>query len=215
MIEYTFKTDREEVKSFGDRFGLHYESAVKARRLNHICSDLIMLGCIRWLLQATDQLSVSMDDIINNIEKMKLWIQVRPICEFLVEAIPKWCTLDFSTTIGHEIVIDRRIDAQIQSLTADFYLFCLWAIWYGADTRSKSIFVNNKATVVLQKAVKGHGHDWILNRAWCASLAFVCLSDKVIEPKLKEAIKQERERSINSGFSCLGDMIKKARIDAN
>lgn len=198
MIEYTHKTDRDEVKSFGDRFGLHYESAVKARGLNHVCSDLILINCIRCLLEAVDQLSGSFDEILSDKNLLGKWVATRPACEFLVTAIPKWVDLDLSTTIGHELVSDRHVDAQIQSITADLYLFCLWAIWYGADTRSKAIFINNKATKVLQAAIKKNGHDWILNRAWCSCLAFVCLSDKAIEPRLQKVIRCQEDRSVNA-----------------
>lgn len=224
----TYKTDKAVIKDCGAKFANHYRDAYKNRRFNHLCSDLIAIDAIKGLLEATDRLSIPLDDILSNREKVYKWIDTRPICEFLVTLIPNWVDLSLETVLDHDIVIDKNVDKQIQGITTDFYLFCLWAIWYGADTRSKAVFVNNKATKTLQMTIKKYGHDWIMNRAWCSALAFIILSEKAIEPRFQKMMKYQEERSITSlhssastadkcsantkgyisGFDNLGDLIK-------
>lgn len=191
-------TDRKEIQRIAYKIGSGLAPMFFNSDYGHLCSELIHLEIIQILLQIVDRLSCKLDEIINDKVKVYNWIQGRAAVETLMYALPMFSPGNLKYAIDEYSVMSAGLDAMPEKITEDLYVFCLWAIWYGAKQSSKQQLMNNAATKVLQKCIKTYTHLGIIDRAWCACCAYVIVSDKVMSPTLEKFRKCQDDRSITA-----------------
>lgn len=198
VIQITHKTDRKEIQRIAYIIGASLLPQYQATDYAHMCSDLIHLEIIQILLQIVSRLSMSMNDITNDRVRVYNWIQGRAAVEALMYALPMLSHGNLKYAIDEYSIMSSGIDTMPEKITADLYLFCLWAIWYGAKQPCKQKLLNNAATKTLQKCIKTYGHDGIIDRTFCACCAYVIISDKVMSPILEKMRRGIDDRAITA-----------------
>ena len=192
-------TDRKEVQRIGYTIGAGLMPWWDAADYPHLCSELIHMNFIQILLKICDKFSVNIDDITNDRVAVYNFVQGRAACETLMYILPMFGQPGERLALSAEDMARcGRLDDMAHKVTADIYTFCLWAIWYGAKPASKRIFINNKASKVLQKCIATYGHKGIIDLTWCACTAYVILCDKVMQPILDKMRRCEDDRNINA-----------------
>lgn len=191
-------TDRKEIQRIAYKIGSGLAPMFLDSDYGHLCSELIHLEIIQVLLQIVDRLSCRFNEIINDKVKVYNWIQGRAAVETLMYTLPMFSPGDLKFAVDAYNFTPSDLETLPEKISEDLYLFCLWAIWYGAKQSSKQRLMNNAATKVLQKCIKTYTHEGIMNRAWCACCAYVIVSDKVMSPTLEKFRKCQDDRSITA-----------------
>ena len=211
VVLITEDTPRDEVVRIGDLIGYGLKDKFKSKDYPHACSDLIHLSAVSMLGELSHRLGRPMSEMKDSRKYAQWWLTGRPTVEAMMHAVEHWIEIDVKSALNASIVKERNLEKLPDDIATDFYLFCMFAIWYGAKPECKRKLLNNKATNTLQKAIKTFGVNGILNRLWIACVSYMSCCDKIFEPSWNSYISGKEERSIRKLASDDAPNVKKER----
>ena len=198
MEVVSYKTPVERVDEIGERIGSALKGAIENGKYREACSDLIHTGIVHVLWYTARKLNAPVSKTVSNRTYVWWWIGAQPAMRALLKAIPQWGELDMRIAMGAPILRSEQKEADNvpADIASRIYLFVMFAIWYGASADSKRRLLNNKETIVLQKAMKAMGVRGILTQLWMGVTQFVCLSEKIYLPAWERMCRGADERTM-------------------
>jgi hypothetical protein len=196
IVQITMDTPREEVVRIGNLIGDKLKDKIKSKDYAHACSDLIHIQIIQMLSEISTRLGRPMSEMKDSRKYAQWWLNGRPTVEATMHALEHWIDIDINAALKAPIVQQKNLETLPEDIATNFYLFCMFAVWYGAKSDCKRIILNNKATNTLQKAIKTMGVNGILNRLWVSCISYMSCCEKIFEPSWEMYISGKEKRSI-------------------
>lgn len=193
----TRDTPMETIERFGDIMGKTLKPHFAEKRYAQACSSLISINVVQTLGMCATHLNGSLSAMTSDKLRVYWWITSAPVMRALLRAVPMWCnTMDVRVISSAPILKSKQIERVPFDISVGMYLFCMFAVWYGATPDCKRRILNNKETASLTKAVRTLGADGILTQLWMAVAQYVSLTDKVFEPAWERMTSGRDERSL-------------------
>lgn len=180
----------------------------------HACSDLIHLSIITNLSEIASKLSLPLSEMMDNRKYVYWWMKSMPTMRALFHAIPHWAELDISMALNAPVIKSKDIETLPEQISIGCYLFCMFAVWYGAKPDCKRKILNNRATKTLNNAMKTMGAKGILTQMWMAATQFVVLGEKVFEPAWQRMTTGRDDRKINSMSARTARQMRKREVSS-
>lgn len=196
-IIITYETPVAEIERVAHLIGNGLAPQFSSGDYAHACSDLIHLAIITNLSEIATKLSLPLSQMKDDRKHIYWWMQGMPTMRALLHAIPHWAELDAAMALSAPVLKTKDIETIPEQISIGCYLFCMFAVWYGAKPDCKRKILNNRATKTLNNAMKTMGIKGVLTQMWMAATQYVVLGEKVFEPAWQRIISGRDERAIN------------------
>lgn len=196
--EITWETDNKEMQRIGYLIGSGLLTNYQAKDYAHLASELVHLGIPQIFLQISTKLSDNLSEILSDRVRIYNWMQGKAACECMMYALPIWTASTNKFQIDIAGLIRNGIEDMPGKIAMDLSLFAIWCVWYGCKSTCKQEIINNAAAKTLQKCIKSYGHDGIIDRTWCACVAYTIMCNKIIIPTWEKMKRGIDDRSINA-----------------
>lgn len=196
--EITWETDNKEIQRVGYTIGAGLLKMYQEKDYAHLASELVHLAIPQIFLQISTKLCDPLSQILSDRVKVYNWLQGKAACESMMYALPVWTSSTNKFQIDLEGLIRSGVEEMPCKIATDLALFSMWCVWYGCKSTCKQEIINNSTQKTLQKCIKSIGHDGIIDRTWCACVAYTILGNKVIIPTWEKIKRGVDDRSINA-----------------
>lgn len=193
MTEIHCRMSDKELNQYGIQIGEMLYPDIVAKRYDHACSDMISMYMISILSDISVVCDHTYTEVMNSIQLMTRWINFSKIARCIRTAVEKWLNAQANIVFDNSF-LGSNIEEYPRRIQEDICVFCGWAIYNGADGASIRKGIPSSTQKHLQRIIKCHGVNGIINMLWRSLTAFISMSEKAIEPKYLDALKKHYEQ---------------------